>query len=346
MPLPPGRLNLLFRYIQVEANEVGRMRRHVPAQERDTFTSIAMLLLLIGLGWLGLKCVQTGWFFVTTMGYMLMFMGWGLPVLVLVVGITLAAFKSSPNLPTVERSPTAARSPTQSVSSIRDSTSPFLVQPQKVLLSPLSSARTKISASVDQHLETLARKRLALVSLDEYGTVQGSAWNKEIQYFADRVVRPELSEDEAIAVATAGMTRIFQELAEDRIAKRTDEIELELSFDKVTTPIEFERWCARLLDSRGWTATVTKGSGDQGADVLAQKDGHSIVLQCKLYTGSVGNKAVQEAFSAQRHYLTSRSAVVTNSEFTKSAHELARTTKVLLLHYSDLNRLDSLIFQD
>jgi restriction system protein len=97
--------------------------------------------------------------------------------------------------------------------------------------------------------------------------------------------------------------------------------------------------------SHGWNTTVTKASGDQGADVVADKSGVRIVLQCKLYSGPVGNKAVQEAFTAQRHYAVHRSAVVTNAEFTKSARELASTTGVLLLHYSDLTRLDELLSQ-
>ena len=139
---------------------------------------------------------------------------------------------------------------------------------------------------------------------------------------------------EANAIAGVGMSTVFQELVETRVAKRADEIEAGLSFDAVTSPLDFERWCAQVLGQNGWRTTVTKASGDQGADVLAEKDEQTVVLQCKLYTGAVGNKAVQEAFSAQRHYATRRSAVVTNAQFTKSAQELARTTKVLLLHYS------------
>jgi restriction system protein len=304
-----------------------------------------MLLFLVGVGWLGLKCAQTGWFFIGTMGYVLMFMGWGLPALVLILGISMAAFKSSstPSTVPIARTQTATPFHTRSVAPNIRSTAANVVRPPEVVLPPLIRAKSKISAMVDQHLEALARKRLAMVSVDDYGIVQGSAWNKEVQYFVDKVVRPALTEAEANAVAGVGMSALFQELVEDRVAQRADEIEAELNFDAVKTPLDFERWCARVLSANGWATTVTKGSGDQGADVLARKDGELVVLQCKLYTGAVGNKAVQEAFSAQRHYIATRSAVVTNAEFTRSAYELSRTTKVLLLHYSDLNRLDTLM---
>jgi restriction system protein len=182
----------------------------------------------------------------------------------------------------------------------------------------------------------------ALVRVDHYGVVEGSDWNREVQHFVDKVVRPQLSTEEAEAVAPQ-MKAIFQELIEDRVAARVDEIESRLQFDDVSSPGAFERWCATELEKCGWIASVTKASGDQGADVLAQKEDKSIILQCKLYSSPVGNRAVQEAFSAQRHYAAHRSAVVSNASYTKSAQELARTTRVLLLHFSDLGRLDSLL---
>ena len=69
----------------------------------------------------------------------------------------------------------------------------------------------------------------------------------------------------------------------------------------------------------------------------------TIVLQCKLHRSAIGNKAVQEAFTAQKHYGASAAAVVTNASFTRSAEALSRTTGVLLCHYSDLVRLDDLL---
>ena len=64
-------------------------------------------------------------------------------------------------------------------------------------------------------------------------------------------------------------------------------------------PIEFERHCAEAMRLAGWSAETTKGSGDQGVDVVAEQDGIRVVLQCKRYNRSVGNKAVQEAFAAK-----------------------------------------------
>src|SRR5258708_2803472 len=92
---------------------------------------------------------------------------------------------------------------------------------QRLLL--VNGAREKIVKLVDQHLETLARRRFALVRVDHYGVVHGSDWNREVQHFVDEVVRPRLSTEEAEAVAPQ-MKAIFQELIEDRVPVGVTEI--------------------------------------------------------------------------------------------------------------------------
>lgn len=109
-------------------------------------------------------------------------------------------------------------------------------------------------------------------------------------------------------------------------------------WDDNIDPIEFERRCAEAMRLAGWTAQTTKGSGDQGVDVLAERQGTRVVLQCKRYAKPVGNRAVQEAYAAKTHVAAQYAAVVTNSRYTMSARNLAKTTGVLLLHFTDLKR--------
>ncbi|MBL4763861.1 MAG: restriction endonuclease [Colwellia sp.] len=104
----------------------------------------------------------------------------------------------------------------------------------------------------------------------------------------------------------------------------------------ITDPYEYEEYIAQNLISLDWDAYSTKGSGDQGADVLAEKNGIKLVVQCKLYGQPVGNKAVQEVYSAKGFYGCDVAIVVTNSSFTKSAMQLASSLDVHLLHDSEL----------
>ncbi len=94
---------------------------------------------------------------------------------------------------------------------------------------------------------------------------------------------------------------------------------------------EFEYFCAELLSKRGFCEVeVTKGSGDYGVDILAEKDGVTYAIQCKAYTTPVGVKAVQEAYAGRDYYDRMVGAVLTNQYFTKPAVEAAKKLKILL----------------
>lgn len=102
------------------------------------------------------------------------------------------------------------------------------------------------------------------------------------------------------------------------------------------TPIEFEEHCKTLLLNAGWKALTTSGSGDQGADVIAEVNNRRLVVQCKYYSQPVGNSAVQEVVAARLFYSAHLAAVVSNAPFTKSAQELAKKSNVTLLHQTRL----------
>lgn len=93
----------------------------------------------------------------------------------------------------------------------------------------------------------------------------------------------------------------------------------------------FEGFCADILKKNGFSdVSVTKGSGDQGIDIIAYKDGIKYGIQCKCYSSDIGNSAVQEAFSGKTYYKCHVGAVLTNRYFTRSARELAETNGILL----------------
>lgn len=104
--------------------------------------------------------------------------------------------------------------------------------------------------------------------------------------------------------------------------------------------VEFEYWCADQLELQGWETMVTKGSGDQGVDIVAQKDGIIVAVQCKRYTGTIGNKAVQEVFAGRANILADHACIIGTGGFTKSAVELASATDVRLMDASDIAYFD------
>lgn len=103
---------------------------------------------------------------------------------------------------------------------------------------------------------------------------------------------------------------------------------------------EFEAYCAKLLRKNGFrNVEVTRGSGDQGIDILACKNRKKYGIQCKCYSYYLGNKAVQEAYAGMKFYECDVAAVLTNQYFTNSAIALAEKTEVLLWNRSVLNEL-------
>ncbi len=137
-----------------------------------------------------------------------------------------------------------------------------------------------------------------------------------------------------IIVAIVGTFLLTMNYRKNCAVKELDEME----------GYDFEYFCAELLRKRGFVdVTVTKGSGDYGVDVLAEKDGVTYGIQCKAYATPVGVKAVQEAYAGKEYYDRMVGAVLTNQYFTKPAVEAAKKLKILLW---DRGYLDSMIEEE
>lgn len=94
---------------------------------------------------------------------------------------------------------------------------------------------------------------------------------------------------------------------------------------------EFEHKCAKLLRQKGYhNVTVTKGSGDQGVDIIAYKGIERYAIQCKYYSSPVGNKAIQEVYAGGKFYDCDKYIVMTNSTFTEPAKQMAKKLNVQL----------------
>ncbi len=114
-------------------------------------------------------------------------------------------------------------------------------------------------------------------------------------------------------------------------------------YDEDMTPEAFEHYCAAVLREMKWRARVTQASGDQGVDIVAEKRSTRIVVQCKKYGKPVGNRAVQEIVAGIAHEGAQRGVVVTTSGYTRAAQELAESNDILLLHHTELRRIDRLL---
>jgi len=103
---------------------------------------------------------------------------------------------------------------------------------------------------------------------------------------------------------------------------------------------EFEEFVAEVLLRNGYQhVEITRGSKDQGVDILAQKEERSYAIQCKHYASKVPNKAVQEAYAGAKFYGCDVPVVLTNNYFFPSAEELGDEVGVELWDRDELRRL-------
>jgi len=197
-----------------------------------------------------------------------------------------------------------------------------------------AAERRELDAHLAKHSRTLSVRYAGLAAANGYGTPDAPAWAKEVQRFADSVgFRPAFLAPELVhAIVTAHVETHRDQPSSPQAVTWTA--------DAMNDPMAFEQACASQLRALGWDANATGGSGDQGIDVQARKGGVRVVLQCKLYSQAVGNGAVQEALSGKAFAKAHIAAVVSNAGFTRKAHELAAATGVMLLHHTELGRID------
>lgn len=202
----------------------------------------------------------------------------------------------------------------------------------ELIASNIEIDRLAIRKQVERHTPALSRNMRKAVKVNDYGATSSDERLTVVAEFL-----------ESTGVQLQQMSLInamfyIETLLEAETSIRREETQFDPRFIP-SNGHDFEFWVAEGLEQFGWTARVTKGSGDQGVDVIAERDGVSLGLQCKLYSSAVGNKAVQEAFAGAKHMGLDKAAVLTNADFTRSAKDLAVSTDVLLLSPDDIPTL-------
>jgi HJR/Mrr/RecB family endonuclease len=108
--------------------------------------------------------------------------------------------------------------------------------------------------------------------------------------------------------------------------------ELALRFEAVRSMsgAQFEVFTADLFRALGHQTTMLGGAGDQGVDVIVNRRGERVAVQCKNHRRPVGNRPVQEVFAGARHHRCVEACVVAPGGYTSGAIALAGSTGVSL----------------
>ena len=205
-----------------------------------------------------------------------------------------------------------------------------------------AAAEPVIAAALATHARALYIQREQLKKIDPYGNVDYAKFFEHLPYFIENVIARDLREnrlDVSILKNQRYVKDLLTRIGWAIVAEAEKEQEHDLSL--VKTGIEYELFCKQKLERAGWSVRTTPATGDQGADLIAEKNGLITILQCKFWSQPVGNKAVQEAYAAKAFHKADFAAVVTNAAYTAAAQQLAQTSAVLLLHHQALSDLDN-----
>lgn len=90
------------------------------------------------------------------------------------------------------------------------------------------------------------------------------------------------------------------------------------------SPVDFEVYCAEVLTNCGWTTTLTPLDRRPGRRCHRdQKWRPDFGRQCKTYSSSVGNSALQEIAAGIDYIDVQHGIVVTNNTYTRAAKQPA-----------------------
>ena len=190
-------------------------------------------------------------------------------------------------------------------------------------------ARNEFNLSSDNYLSSyLSNKHLVfddelnILKLSYYSLINDNKYNSLEDAFDNLIqaIKIQGTKEKNIAIKN----KLLSDLAIDEKNKISIE-----DIDKMNG-VEFENFISKLFFNEGYKSKVTKTSRDQGIDVILEKNGKNIGIQCKCYTGKVSNSAIQEAVAGKLFYNLDEVMVVTNSYFTKSAKDLAQVNNVKL----------------
>jgi len=200
----------------------------------------------------------------------------------------------------------------------------------------------KVLAPIEKHKCALAQERKRLHDEDAYGNNKDKGWGivegtqaAGIPYFIHNVLLANISSyhrgeqlfKKYVLRSLSSADEIYW--VEQKINEACDEIDSRQPDDEVESMsgIDYEDYCARILQEAGWEVEATVASGDQGVDLIAMIEDIRVCIQCKRYSKPVGNKAVQEIVAGMTHWNGTHAVVVSNAGFTKAAQKLAKINR-------------------
>ena len=97
------------------------------------------------------------------------------------------------------------------------------------------------------------------------------------------------------------------------------------------TPDDFEAVVAKIFESYGHKVELVGGNADHGVDIIVMNgQGEKWVVQCKRYSGSVGEPVLRDLYGTMLHEEAQGAYLMTTGTFTKGAQAWAAEKPIIL----------------
>lgn len=98
----------------------------------------------------------------------------------------------------------------------------------------------------------------------------------------------------------------------------------------------FEKELARLYTSLGYSVRLTKGSGDEGIDLILHKDSKKIIVQCKGHEKPIGVGVIRDLYGTMIHSGAECAVLACPAGFTDGVRKFAKGKPIELLSAKEL----------
>ncbi|MFZ5986395.1 MAG: restriction endonuclease [Bacillota bacterium] len=104
---------------------------------------------------------------------------------------------------------------------------------------------------------------------------------------------------------------------------------------------QFEDALAQVYRKKGYLATVSKAGGDEGIDIVLEKGGERIIVQCKAHSKPIGPVVARELYGVMIHFNISKAILASTSGFTEGVYKFVEDKQIELVTIEDIISMSS-----
>lgn len=103
---------------------------------------------------------------------------------------------------------------------------------------------------------------------------------------------------------------------------------------------QFEEEVAKIFTLHGYRATVTKGSGDGGVDIILEQEGYRAIIQCKHYQNPVPPEPIRALWGCKDDFGANEVILVASSGITQAGADfISNKPNFRVLNLDDIIRM-------